>query len=124
MHRKGEKVQHNYYRKTNVYVLADAVTAAFFEAAGANYIAAESVEPDSFLEFLKAVGCELLLVTEDNWHAFKEHLTGENAPTVMIIPSYKTGETDMRVRIKELSEKAVGLDILTMLEETEVEKDG
>lgn len=116
-------MQHDYYRKTNVYVLADEITAAFFQAAGANYIAAETVEPDAFVEFLKAVGCELLLVTEENWQSLKGHLTGEDAPMVMIIPSYRSGETGMRARVKELSEKAVGLDVLSMFEDVEVEED-
>lgn len=98
---------------SNVYVLADKVTATFFSAAGANTINFEATNLEALFEFLAEEGCELLIVTENYWDEVKKYADVEDFPPVVLIPPV-TGERGKAFeRLKELSEQAIGIDVIT-----------
>lgn len=100
-------------RLTNVYVLADNVTAAFFSASGANMIDFEQTNLDLLFDFLHAEGCELLIISESYWDEVKKFADMERFPPIVIVPPFTGSKGISLVRLKEIAEQAVGMDILT-----------
>lgn len=101
---------------TNVFVVADKVTASFFAAAGVNSIDLDSLNLERLFDVLNEVGCKLLIATEESWERLKEYIKVEEFPSVVIVPSFKGQKSYGVERIKDASDKAVGLDILKMTE--------
>lgn len=98
---------------SNVYVLADKVTAAFFSASGANTIDFEATNLEALFKFLAEEGCELLIITENYWDEVKKHADARDFPPILLIPPV-TGERGKAFdRLKDLAEQAIGIDIIT-----------
>lgn len=106
-------------KNSNVFVVADEVTASFYATAGIQFLSGELFEDDLILEFLSNFGCELLLVTEEYWGKVKKFASNPSFPAVMLIPSFKTGSTESIPALKELSERAVGISFLPEVLEDE-----
>lgn len=99
-------------RMSNVFVVADEITASFYATAGVQFISAELFEDEVIVEFLNSFGCELLLVSEEYWDKVRRFAKIDEFPPVMLIPSFKTGSTRSLPALKELSERAVGISFL------------
>lgn len=114
-------------RYSNVFVIADDITASFYASSGIQFLSAKSLEgpkeeAEFFITMLKEIGCELLLVTEEKWEKIKDLGFVEKLPPVVIIPSFKTGSTNSLPVLRSLSEKALGFSYLSF-EEEELEED-
>ncbi|MCX7831540.1 MAG: hypothetical protein N2440_01415 [Actinobacteria bacterium] len=99
-------------RPSNVFVVADEVTASFYATSGIQFLSGELFEDELIIEFLNSYGCELLLVAEEYWEKVKKFSNSSDFPPVMLIPSFKTGSTDSLPALKELSERAVGISFI------------
>lgn len=107
-------------RPSNVFVVADEVTASFYATSGIQFLSGEIFEDELIIEFLNSYGCELLLVTEEYWEKVKQFLKSSDFPPVMLIPSFKTGSTNSLPALKELSERAVGISFISDEDDDEV----
>lgn len=101
-----------YRRSSNVFVVADEVTASFYATSGIQFLSGEIFEDEIVVDFLKSEGCDVLLVTEDYWGKVRRFAGKKNFPQVILIPSFRTGSTDSLPVLKELSERAVGISFI------------
>lgn len=100
-------------RESNVYILADETTAAFFAGAGANAIDPTEFDVELLFEFLQSVDCELLLVSEDMWDTIKKFADKVTFPPIVLIPPFGGERGAALRRLRSVSEKALGLDLLS-----------
>lgn len=106
-------------RTSNVFVVADEVTASFYSTAGIRFLSGELFDNEMVIDLLNSYGCELLLVTEEYWEKVKKFSGSSGFPQVMLIPSFKSGSTDSLPVLKELSERAVGISFIVEEDEDE-----
>lgn len=105
-------------RDSNVYVLADEATAAFFAAAGANALDPREVDAEVLFEYLELAGCELLLVSEDLWADLRKQAEKVTFPPVVLIPALGGRRGEAARRLRNVSERALGIDVINEGEAT------
>jgi len=99
-------------RPSNVFILADETTAAFFAAAGANAIDPGEYDTESLFFFLEQEGCSLLIVSEDLWDSIKKYAEKVTFPPIVLIPSFGGVKKVALDRLRKVSEQALGIALL------------
>lgn len=100
-------------RNSNVIVIADEITASFYASAGVQMLNGDLLEDDLALDLIESLNYELLLITEEYWEKLRDQLKKRKIQQIMLIPSFNTGSTNSVPVLKELSERAIGIDIFS-----------